>query len=180
MNMDKQPEKLLEFKRVTHVIYATYTMSNWGMQRMATEIKNTEGYNPDGVFQIGTPDKDGNRQVFAQLGNDPAVKGMKKDGLFSQLIAHGLICWLYSLWDEGYREKIATELGEKKNALCCDVMGDIRIIRNLILHNNAVADSRISNLKVLTWVEEGVIVFTGESMQSIQEAINTMSVYSNK
>jgi len=105
---------------------------------------------------------------------------MKKDGLFSQLIAHGLICWLYSLWDEDYREKIATELGEKKNNLYCDVMGDIRIIRNIILHNNAVADSRINNLKIITWINEGAIVFSSESMQSIQEAINTMSVYSNK
>lgn len=148
-------------------------MSNFGMQKVATEIENMEGYNPDGVFQIGAPDKQGKRQAFAQLGNDHAVDGMKKDGLFSQLIAHGLICWLYSLWDEDYREKIATELGEKKNNLYCDVMGDIRIIRNIILHNNAVADSRINKLRVLTWVKKGVIVFTGESMQSIQESINS-------
>ncbi len=59
-------------------------------------------------------------------------------------------------------------------------MGDIRIIRNLILHNNAVADSRINCLKILTWINEGAIAFSNESMLSIQEAINTMSVYSNK
>ena len=59
----------------------------------------------------------------------------------------------------------------------CDVMGDIRLIRNCIVHNNAVADNRVQKLTTFTWIKEGPLVFVNNDMTKIQEAVNTMSVY---
>lgn len=153
-------------------------MANSGMGYIASDLENMEGYNPDGKFQIGEKDETfDSRTAVAEMKNSQAIDGMRKNGPFSQIIAHGILNWIYSLWDEEYREKIATELGEDTNNIMCDVVGDIRLLRNFIIHHKAIADERVNKLKVLTWVSEGPLVLISEDMTRIQEAINTMNIY---
>lgn len=173
-----QPKSLVEFKRTTQAFHTAYCMANAGMGYIATDIENLEGYNPDGKFQIGEKDETfDSRTAVAEMKNSQAVDGMRKNGPFSQIIAHGIINWIYSLWDEEYREKIASELGKSTNDIMSDVMGDVRIVRNFIVHHNAIADKRVKKLKSLTWISEGPLVLINEDMTRIQEAINTMSIY---
>jgi len=177
-----QPEFLLEFKRVTHFFYTAYVVSNMGMANLAKEISTMDGFNPEGLFVIGAKDEvTDERMSWAQMGNDDAIAGMVKDGAFSQIIAHGAISWLYALWSEQYRSKIATEIGIKTNNLMCDVMGEIRIIRNLIHHNSAYADSQsIEKLRIFNWIKEGELAFDSEAMKKVQQSINLMQVYERK
>lgn len=173
-----QPKSLIEFKRVTHAFHAAYCMANAGMSYISSDIENMDGYNPDGRFQIGQKDETfSHRTAVAEMRNKEAVDGMRKNGPFSQIIAHGIIIWVYSLWNEEYRKKIAEELGKETNDIMCDVMGDIRILRNFIVHDYAVASQKVENLTTLNWIKEGPLVFVDEDMTKIQKAINTMRIY---
>lgn len=173
-----QPNSLIEFKRTTHAFYTAYCMANAGMSYIATDIEKMEGYNPDGKFQIGEKDENfDSRTAVAEMKNSHAVDGMRKNGPFSQIIAHGVINWVYSLWNEEYRGKVAKELGVKTNDVLCDVMGDLRIIRNFIVHENAMADKRVTQLITINWISEGSLVLVSDDMTRIQEAINRMNVY---
>jgi len=170
-----QPESLLEYRRLTNAFYTAYWVSNVSMKNFAAKLIEIN-LDMDGHFQIGLPPDVDNDPVSELKGKD-ALNGMKINGLFSQLIAKGLIVWVYALWED-YRKKIAKELDVETNDVCCDLMGDVRIIRNWITHDNAEADAKVSDLKVLDWPnEEGPIVITIKEMQELKMAINSMSVY---
>jgi len=103
---------------------------------------------------------------------------MVKDGLFSQIIAHGIIVLIYELWNGEYRSKIAKEIKCNTNDVMCDAIGDLGYIRNWIVHDGAVADNKVNKLVVLKWPkEEGQFIAKTEEMKDIQLAINTMTVY---
>lgn len=175
----KQPKALIEFKKLTHVYYIAHTMANHGMSNTANEIAGMDAMNPEGVFQVGT--KDIERKAVAEIPTKFALSGMEKNGPFSQLIAHGIIVLIYELWNEDYRSKIAKELGCKTNEVICDVMGDLRHIRNWITHNGSIADNKIKDLTVLKWPsKKGPFAIKSEEINEIQLAINLMQVYRKK
>ncbi|MEO1494363.1 MAG: hypothetical protein AAFV19_19625 [Pseudomonadota bacterium] len=133
----------------------------------------------EGIFQIGKK-LQGERTAVAEMPTAYVLQSLEKDGLFSSLSAHGLIVLTYALWDERYRSLIAKELGEKeKNAINCDVMGDVRTIRKWIVHNQSTATkSGLAEMKSLRWPKEpGPFQFTGDRMEDLQHAINTMHVW---
>ncbi len=171
-----QPKELIKFKKVTHGVYTAYSMSNFGMQKVADELNGMEEMNPDGLFQIGS--KDLKRKAISEIKTKHALNGLKENGPFSQLIAFGMITWIFAMWEEEYRKKIANELNVQKADILCDVMGDLRFFRNWIVHNNGFANKDVKKLVTLNWLKNGdPIVITSDEMGTIQEAINTMQVY---
>jgi hypothetical protein len=149
-------------------------MSNVAMSYMADDLEKMDGYNPKGLFQIGDGKNiDGKRSAVSQMQNEHAVTSMSKNGAFSQLIAHGTISAVYSLWEEEFRAQIASELDVNAD----DVMGDIRLLRHFIVHNKTKADNRITKLKEINWVKEGHLIFTEADMSCLQKLINEMQVY---
>lgn len=130
-----------------------------------------------GEFQAGIGPPGPDAAAIAEIPTKFALTGMKKNGPFSQLIAHGIIVLEYELWNEDYRSKIAEELGWNTN----DVMCDLRLIRHWITHNGSKADNKLENLKVLHWPKEtGPFAATQVEMDEIQLAINTMCIYQRK
>ncbi|WP_415905649.1 hypothetical protein ACMXYW_06570 [Neptuniibacter sp. QD48_55] len=174
---DNQPQSLVEFKKISHAYHIAYSMASHGMLKTKTDLENLEGMNPEGLFQVGNgPPEKG--KTIAEIPTKFALSGMDKNGPFSQLIANGIIVLLYELWNEDYRSKISDELGCATNEVMCDVMGDLRLIRNWITHAGSCADTKIKNLKVLKWPnQEGPFVATQIEMDAIQLEINTMNVY---
>ncbi|MFN0157685.1 MAG: hypothetical protein ACKVRP_06380 [Bacteroidota bacterium] len=66
----------------------------------------------------------------------------------------GLIT-IYHYWDELYRVRIGNICGVNKNEVQCDVFGDMRLIRNSILHNNGIAKEDVRKCKTLQWFKSG-------------------------
>ncbi|WP_157886849.1 hypothetical protein [Hymenobacter sp. PAMC 26628] len=71
------------------------------------------------------------------------------------VIANLSICQIYSYWEDYYRGLVAIDLGIKKNELLSDIFGDIRLLRNSILHNRGIATSDLSKCKIITWFTRG-------------------------
>jgi len=123
-DISQQPASLVAFKHISHAYYSAYCMSNVGMKDTAESLKQMDGFNLEGVFQIGP--KSPEHEPIAQMPTKYMLQAMTKDGPFSQMIAHGLVIAIFTLWEDSYRLKIAKELGiDDKNEIGCDLMGVI-------------------------------------------------------
>jgi hypothetical protein len=167
-------KSLDEFKDIAQRYHSAYHMAHLGLVCLAEKISSEDGYNPANSFVIRDTKSD---SVISALPYFHLMKGMRKDGPISQVIAHGIINWIYAAWDERFRKRIAEELGVNCNEVMCDVMGDIRIIRNAISHDLGFATEKISELKELSWFSPGQIILRSDDMNKIQVKINSMSVY---
>jgi hypothetical protein len=65
------------------------------------------------------------------------------------LLGRMFLVMVYQLWDSEFRAAIATELGLSREEVTVPIMGDIRLIRNAILHNAARADRSCERIQVL-------------------------------
>jgi hypothetical protein len=63
-------------------------------------------------------------------------------GDFSILLGQMWVATIYGAWDAHFQKAIAAELGLSKGALACDEMGDLRLMRNDILHHRGIAGWR--------------------------------------
>ncbi len=70
------------------------------------------------------------------------------------MAANMCIVMLYALWEDHYREKIANAAGLNKNDVKIDIMGDIRILRNSIIHHGGfvITDKKC---RILAWFKPG-------------------------
>jgi hypothetical protein len=65
------------------------------------------------------------------------------------------ICQLYSYWEDYYRGRIAEDLGVLKNDFKREIFGDIRLLRNSIVHHRSIALKEISKCHYTKWFIEG-------------------------
>jgi len=99
---------------------------------------------------------------------------MSKDALNAQRAAQSVIVFTYHIWEEKYRRSLVDRNGTSLGTAESDVMGDLRLIRNAIIHNKGVADSPISRCKVITHFIPGKpIVLTNAIMSEIIRAIRS-------
>ena len=67
---------------------------------------------------------------------------------------------------------------QSENIVMCDTMGDLWLIRNGIVHDQTVADHKVSRLKVLSWPNKiGGFAVGPTEMEELQRTINTMQIY---
>jgi len=59
-------------------------------------------------------------------------------GANEQQHANAIIVFLFTYWEDGIRPRLAAAIGVTPNDIQADVMGDLRILRNVILHSKGV------------------------------------------
>ncbi|RDB06537.1 hypothetical protein [Runella aurantiaca] len=98
---------------------------------------------------------------------------MSKGGKNYNFVGNTFIISVYAFWEDHYRQKIASSMGKKKNELKEPIMGDIRLIRNSLVHHKAIALKEIEECEVLQIFKEGdTICFSDEQIFEIVEHIN--------
>lgn len=85
--------------------------------------------------------------------------GFKKkngpDGDNQVMAANMCLVMIYTYWEDHYREKISQVIGLKdKNEVKIEIMGDVRILRNSIVHHGGYVISD-KKFKILTWFQPG-------------------------
>ncbi len=71
------------------------------------------------------------------------------------VLANLCLTQIYSYWEDYYRNKIAQAIGKKKHEIKSDFFGDIRYLRQLIIHNKSLAIGDISKCKIVKWFNPG-------------------------
>jgi hypothetical protein len=90
-----------------------------------------------------------------------------------RLLSHIFIVFLFELWEEEYRLRIATWLSIEKNELTLPILGDLRHLRNAVLHHRGVLTEKThTKLEAIGGLEVGqVINFTEDDIVQLVRRI---------
>lgn len=87
---------------------------------------------------------------------------------------------MFHRWDEQFRHLIAQTLSVSKDAVECDLMGDVRHVRHLIIHDNSgIPRNFTAKLKILCQIwnlQPGKLRLTEQMIHSLMEQINAIRV----
>ena len=146
-------------------------------EKMCREgIKN----NPEAGIYMGKqfPDQDQEigKSTIVYVKMSELLKAGKPNGVFHRNIWGSHIVNLYQRWEDHSRGRIARIFGVKKNSVECTVMGEMRELRNIIVHCNGKIEKE-KFLPTIGWGLVGEELRIGaEGMNSIAEQIHNMTV----
>ena len=100
------------------------------------------------------------------------LKGLEEGGEFENQHAKAFIVLIYHLWDEKYRPAIGKLLSvDPKKQVLCDLMGDIRQVRNQIIHNDSVVPQgfvhKLTILQEIWNLQPGELKLTEKMIHSL-------------
>ncbi|MFW5393976.1 hypothetical protein V1951_22180, partial [Yersinia sp. 2544 StPb PI] len=114
-----------------------------------------------------------NPKMHARIDTAECIEKCKLDGYFSNELAKSLLCIMYSLWDEVYRHRLAKVTGLEAQYLECPLMGDLRKIRNCIIHNKSIVPDNGIRFEALEWLllPGEVLVVTYKMFMELNDGI---------
>lgn len=143
-----------EFLNRVDEIYITFLSMNVAYSRYEQDMKNI--LNDDSknfIFGEGNPNSLSNKTYISEnIGK--YKERIKINGLDRKLMSNLCLVAIYQLWEDEYRKRIAEEKGIETNELLIDVLGDIRIIRMSIIHNNSKPISDFKRIKILNFIKD--------------------------
>jgi hypothetical protein len=84
-------------------------------------------------------------------------------GANHKVIGNLCLVLIYQYWEDHYRPRIAECLGVERDEVRLDIMGDIRLLRQSIIHHDAKALRDVERCTILTWFKEGDDIFLTEA-----------------
>ena len=85
-------------------------------------------------------------------------------------IANYCVVTLFQFWEEEFRPRLAQLRRISTSEIQSDEWGDLRILRNSIIHNKGIATSDVARMKVFPWFSSGVpISITKEQLKVLIE-----------
>lgn len=120
--------------------------------------------------------------VIAQIATEELINAMEVGGEFEHLNAKALIALIYSLWEESTRYNLANIFECEKENINCELMGDIRLLRNVILHRSSDAKRDYSQKAVflpLIWetIDTTKLAITDAMIYELMWQLNAIQVY---
>jgi len=157
-----------EFLRVLRAHHGIYLDALWGFRTVRDQVEQAQRLslrhgNPsemaiekldETVLFVG--DKDPAEHRVEHVAKMGWFKRRNSPGELNQVFLGNLIVVsIFSFWEDHYRSLIASELTIAKEQLLIPVLGDIRLLRNDIIHHSAVATQRIERCEILRWFKRG-------------------------
>ena len=78
-----------------------------------------------------------------------------KEGYDVLKAAEAVVVVVYHIWEEKYRRNLTDNDGKPLGEISSDIMGDLRLLRNSIIHNKGIADANIVKCKLLKKFKPG-------------------------
>lgn len=172
-----------EFRSLCQRHYFAYIYTLFGLQIEHEKYK--EIYDPvykDNIIGIGSSFPDAEQRpgksVIGEMRQGELLECLQAGGEFENLIARAFIVFVYQSWDEVFRQRIANTLSITKTNIMCDLMGDLRHIRHIIVHKASIIPEGFSNSLTLLpeiWrLPPGNLNISQEMMHSLMEQLNAL------
>ena len=119
------------------------------------------------------------RSTIAKLTQGELLDALAEGGDFEDMQNRALLVMLYHRWDEWYRHRAAKALGVAKDDIRCALMGEVRLLRNVIVHKNGIVSERFqAPLLSLIWgsIPSGYLVITDNMVYALMEQLNAIRV----
>ena len=176
--------KLLEeFRGVCQRHYFAYYFTLVGLltqSNVYAELHNADYNNSNIAIGFGSPEDPQlpGKSIIGQMRQGELSQCLKVGGEFENNLAKFFVVVTYHLWDENYRQMIAKTLSVNSERVVCELMGDLRLIRNIIIHNNsAIATKDLRKLEFLPGIwrlHRGNLVISQKMMHSLIEQLNAI------
>ena len=119
--------------------------------------------------------------VLASLPVEDIVEAVEKGGEFEMLYAKAFVVFTFQIWEEVTRGKIATILNlDDPKHVKSDLMGDWRLLRNWLVHQNESAESEFfkkgKTLPRLLGMQPGEPNLTAGMVAVLMKQLNRMQV----
>jgi hypothetical protein len=97
-----------------------------------------------------------------------------RQGINRRTLARNCIVAIFEYWNCEYRKKIAVSIGKEEIDIKLPILGDIRLIRNAILHNKGRYTKECMKTEIIKGFSEGEeIDFDTITMFTLTQAIKT-------
>lgn len=156
------------------------------MERQVLRVMRKSGLKID---DNGTPvimhssyeDPNAPEVVHVRIGKaDDYVADNSPNGYNEQQLIFSLLVFIYTYWEDEIRPKLANAAMVDIKAINCEIMGDLRCIRNCILHSKGVFVSewyrKLTKLKE-HFTENGRIEINSDLMHYILSQIKSETTY---
>lgn len=166
-------------------LYA-FSQNKVRMERQVARVLRRSGLKIDGN---GTPvmmhssyeDPNAPEVVHIRIGKaDEYINDNSPNGYNEQQVIFSLLVFIYTYWEDEIRPKLADAAKVDIKAINCEIMGDLRCIRNCILHTKGVFVSewfrKLTKLKE-HFTENASIVITSDLMHYILSQIKSQTAY---
>ncbi len=147
----------------------------WQEQNVARHNRLSVGTKfPDQEQAVG-------ESTFAQITFGELLNSMAVGGEFEQLNAKAYLVFIDALWEDSVRSRIADILQVKEREVKCDLMADLRRLRNLMLHRSKKAKQdyieKATLLPKLWDIHPDDVIITASMLQAFIEQLNAMCVH---
>lgn len=176
-----QPAQIVaEFLYVVDAVFGVYLDAITGFRLLAEKIEMAQGqmladfkktdpekanveYLDSVSFTYGKGDPNTTDAVLLHERTQGQVKAQNKEGAQNyRFMGNMFVITVYQYWEDHYRARLAEALGMKKNALKAPIMGDLRLLRQAIIHHHGVATKDVKKCQLLKWYEAGDEVFINQ------------------
>lgn len=189
MQIEELKKSIAFFRLVINMTYMAYLDITVGFSKVIDKVDNNRPHaqkenNPidyekrrNSIFQFFesiTHREEDLPIKYEQISTITEIRARNSEGARNQwFFANMCVVWIYQSWEDHYRKKIAAALGCKKNDILCPVFGDLRKLRNAIIHNLGVSSSDLEKTEVLGPFKRGVPLYLNEKhLRTIVENIH--------
>lgn len=142
---------------------AAHAFSVMGLARIPEYFSALPKYpeNPDPFIVIGINRPDNpDTPPYAGWKLSEALKQVRSNGPVETRLGHQWIISLYALWEDEYRPRLAVAHGRSPDDEKYDLLGDLRSLRNDVVHHRGIATSENTGRCVLLrhWFQPGEII----------------------
>jgi hypothetical protein len=169
---------IVEFEEIVNMIVGVYTDATIGFDIYQSKFRQiSENSSPDANVLFGNPNAPATEVDHIAAITEVVSRNMETGSNF-RFIGNMCLISIYQYWEDDYRKKIAELLGKKKDALKEPIMGDMRLLRNSIIHHRAIAKKEVEECALLNWYKEGDQIFINKDQ--FKEIIKHIRAYINK
>jgi hypothetical protein len=166
-----------QFNAVVDSIYGVYLDSTRGFQLARKDIDETQqktiekfqlthpqfanlAYLDSAQMLYGKGDPNQPGAVLLHRCTQAQFKSRNEPGGDNyRFVANVSLVALCQYWEDFYRGELASATGIAKNDITADVMGDIRYLRQSIIHNSGIATSDVAKCRILRWFTPGELIY---------------------
>ena len=120
---------------------------------------------------------------IASMKQGELIDATADGGEFENLTYQAFLVFVYHLWEEHYRTRVARKVGlskKKRNWIRCDLMGDVGQLRHAVIHRKAAvkADAlrRMVMIPAMWGLETGPLYITRQMMEPLMERFNNIEL----
>ena len=169
--------KILEqYREKCHSMYGIFIIANQAMEYYKKNGPLSKAHDQNRIsFGSQFPDAP---QVPGKSTHASMLIGELKNTKLIDYLAQLYIVFIFQLWETHFRQEIANKISIDQKNIECDFCGDLRIIRNRMLHNKSeVSNSDIKKLKIIKWnLTPGTLKITKEMFGHLMEQLNSMHI----